>query len=47
MTIEKLGLPELVAWGIAVEVARGQMADGWVPVDAALILEIDAEIERL
>lgn len=34
-------------WALAVSVAQGRMAGGWVPVDADLVMQIQAEIEQL
>lgn len=34
-------------WDIAVEVARGRMPEGWVPVDAQVILAVQRNIDTL
>lgn len=34
-------------WTLAVEVARGRMAGGWVPVDADLVLALHARLAAL
>lgn len=34
-------------WALAVEVARGRMPGGWVPVDADLLLALHARLDNL
>lgn len=36
-----------VSWLLAVEVARGRMPGGWVPVDADLVLAVNARMAAL
>jgi hypothetical protein len=45
---EGLGLAPQKAerWRLAVDVARGRMAGGWVPVDADVVLAIAAAMQR-